>query len=434
MAVLAVNDEQVIYVGSNDACIYGYDIVDSQPKFILIGHSGTGKLTLNFPNSSINVFHFSQVCSLHADNGNSTLMSGSWDQESHIWKDNQSILVLKGHSGAVWAVSSLQDEILTGSADKTIKRWDKEGKCLNTYEKHTDCVRDIVILSSKRFLSCGNDAKILLWNLPNGEVVHTFDGHENFIYCLSVLNASDDEPEFVTCSEDRTVRVWKGLNPEVQSIRLPASTLWSVAAIDRENIAIGCSDGKVYTFTRDDERVASEAETKSFEDEVSKSSVPLAELGDIKADQLPGKEALGVPGKREGATKLIREDGKICIYQWDSSKFEWTKVGDVVGNADQDKDPSAKTLFEGKEYDFVFNVDIQDGVPPLKLPFNLGDDPYMAAQQFIHKHDLSQYFLDQIANFIIKNVGPSATSTTQPSQASNDYVDPWTGSSRYVPR
>lgn len=30
-----------------------------------------------------------------------------------------------------------------------------------------------------------------------------------------------------------------------------------------------------------------------------------------------------------------------------------------------------KQLYEGKEYDYVFDVDIQDGVPPLKLPYNV---------------------------------------------------------------
>lgn len=39
------------------------------------------------------------------------------------------------------------------------------------------------------------------------------------------------------------------------------------------------------------------------------------------------------------------------------------EVVDAVGS-------SRKQLYEGKEYDYVFDVDIQDGVPPLKLPYN----------------------------------------------------------------
>lgn len=30
-----------------------------------------------------------------------------------------------------------------------------------------------------------------------------------------------------------------------------------------------------------------------------------------------------------------------------------------------------KQLHDGKEYDYVFDVDIQEGAPPLKLPYNI---------------------------------------------------------------
>lgn len=359
-------------------------------------------------------------------------MSGSWDQEAHIWRANVSEKKLKGHSGSVWAVCSLGQVFLTGSADKLIKRWDKEGKDIKTYEGHTDCVRGLVILNSENFLSCSNDGTIRQWNIGSGETVQIFNGHDNYIYDISILKNEASSFQFVTCSEDRTIRIWLANGETVQTIRLPAPTAWSVAAIDESNVAVGCSDGRVYTFTRDDSRVASEDEIKIFDDEVSKSTLPIKELGDIKADQLPGPEALHQPGKREGATKLIREGDNICAYQWSNIKMEWTKVGDVVGEANSDKDPSAKTEFEGKEYDFVFNIDIKDDEPALKLPFNLGDDAWMTAQQFIWKHNLSQLYLDQIANFIIKNTQGSTPAPRQ-QETSNEYVDPWTGGSRYVP-
>ena len=43
------------------------------------------------------------------------------------------------------------------------------------------------------------------------------------------------------------------------------------------------------------------------------------------------------------------------------------KIGDVVDAVRSGR----KQLYEGKEYDFVFDVDIKDGAPPLKLPYNV---------------------------------------------------------------
>jgi hypothetical protein len=45
---------------------------------------------------------------------------------------------------------------------------------------------------------------------------------------------------------------------------------------------------------------------------------------------------------------------------------QWQKIGEVVDAVGSGR----KQLYEGKEYDYVFDVDIQDGVPPLKLPYN----------------------------------------------------------------
>ena len=51
-----------------------------------------------------------------------------------------------------------------------------------------------------------------------------------------------------------------------------------------------------------------------------------------------------------------------------------------------------------QEWDYLFDIDINGAM--LRLPFNRGDDPYMAAQQWMWKNDIDQGFLDQaLANY-----------------------------------
>ncbi len=71
------------------------------------------------------------------------------------------------------------------------------------------------------------------------------------------------------------------------------------------------------------------------------------------------------------------------------------------------------------------------GGKKLKLPYNLSDNPYHAAQKFIHENELSQYFLDEIAQFIIKNTQSETIGVSN--QQSSSYYDPFTGENRYVP-
>lgn len=86
-----------------------------------------------------------------------------------------------------------------------------------------------------------------------------------------------------------------------------------------------------------------------------------------------------------------------------------------------------KQLYMGQEYDYVFDVDFKDGAQPLKLPYNASQNPYEAAQKFLLANELPLEYMDQVINFIDKS-----TAGVTLGAASNEYVDPYTGASRYT--
>lgn len=53
-------------------------------------------------------------------------------------------------------------------------------------------------------------------------------------------------------------------------------------------------------------------------------------------------------------------------------------------------------FFNLQSYDFVFSVDVEDGKPPLKLPYNRGEDPYKAATAFLVRNNLPGGYLEQV--------------------------------------
>jgi len=189
------------------------------------------------------------------------------------------------------------------------------------------------------------------------------------------------------------------------------------------------SDGRIFVFTKDASRTATIEEIAAFEEELASSSIQTktGDLGDVKIDDLPTEDALKKPGTREGQTTMINKGGgHVEAYQWNMLDQRWMKIGDVVGSADstaegQQSATGEKIMFEGKYYDYVFNVELDEGVP-LKLPYNIAEDPWYAAQAFIHRHELNQTFLDQIAQFIITNTKGMVIDQRAP-----DYADPFTG-------
>ena len=76
----------------------------------------------------------------------------------------------------------------------------------------------------------------------------------------------------------------------------------------------------------------------------------------------------------------------------------------------------------------MFSVDIEEGKPPLKLPYNIAEDPWFAAQNFLYKNNLSQLFLDQVANFILDNTKGVTLGQGQGA----GYSDPFTGRTQRI--
>lgn len=402
-----------ICTGSNDSTICVYASGNVEPFTVLRGHMST-------------------VSALAAGIDNCVLLSGSWDKTARIWKisgfGKSTSIVLQGHEAAVWAVTALKSgKYVTGSADKSIAYWNSAGERLKVLKGHKDCVRGLLSLPNDSLISAGNDAVIKFWN-EDGECVHELHGHTNYIYSIA-FNKGVGDNIIVSGGEDSTLRMWNAEGELGKAITLPAQSVWAVACANNGDIVTGTSDGVVRVFTKDPSRFA-DAQTLAAFKMASETRIREANtsLGGVKVNELPGPEALLQRG-REDQTKMVRHaDGKIICYQWSDGK--WNSLGDVVGAAGGTQQSSGKTLFEGKEYDYVFSVDISETEPPIKLPYNRGEDPWLVAQKFIHKHELPQVYLDQVANFIITN---SSSAPVLETAASTAYQDPFTGGARYVP-
>ena len=190
------------------------------------------------------------------------------------------------------------------------------------------------------------------------------------------------------------------------------------------DVAVGLSDGSVRVFTYRERFQAPAEEVAAFETLVSEMKLPaqLQEKG-VDVKNLP--TSLTAPGKKEGETKMVNEPNGIVAYQW--TKGNWEKIGDVTGVGKKD-------TYQGKEYDFIFSIDVEEGRPPLKLPYNLTEDPWRAAQNFIHTNQVSIAYLEEVANFIIKNT--AAAREERAVQVVDDIgggADPLTGGSGYRP-
>ncbi len=67
---------------------------------------------------------------------------------------------------------------------------------------------------------------------------------------------------------------------------------------------------------------------------------------------------------------MINNNESVEAYQWQAANSTWQQIGQVVDAVGSGR----KQLYEGQEYDYVFDVDVSEGMPPLKLPYNVSGE------------------------------------------------------------
>ncbi len=155
---------------------------------------------------------------LFSPNGREVL-SGSADKSVKLWDmaTGRLLRTFEGHSDAVASVAFSADgaRVLSGSGDKTLKLWDAAtGQLLRTFEGHTDAVTSVAFSpDGRRVLSGSADKMLKLWNADTGQLLRTFEGHTDAVTSVAF---SPDGRRVLSGSADETLKLWDAATGQVQ--------------------------------------------------------------------------------------------------------------------------------------------------------------------------------------------------------------------------
>ncbi|GFQ03817.1 phospholipase a-2-activating protein [Phtheirospermum japonicum] len=375
------------WIPPNDELPEGGIVSGGMDTLVIVWNLATGEnvQTLNA--------HATQVTGIALDG--SDIVSVSQDCTLRRWRGGQVVEVWEGHKSAIQAIVKLPSgEFVTGSSDMTLKLW-KGKTCVHTFRGHTDTVRGVAAMPNLGILSASHDGSIRLWAL-SGELLMEMAGHTSIVYSVDAHMSG----LIVSGSEDCSAKIWRD-GVCVQSIEHPGC-VWDAKFLENGDIATACSDGIVRIWTVNHERFADAVELDAFASELSQYTISRKTGGGMKLEGLPGLDTLKTPGRSDGQTKVVREGDNGVAYSWNMREQKWDKIGEVI---DGPNDNLKRPMLDGTQYDYVFDVDIGDGEPVRKLPYNRSENPYDVADKWLLKENLPLSYRQQVVEFILQNSG-----------------------------
>lgn len=396
--------------GSNDNHIIIWSVSSCSIEAVLDGHSNgvsCGTILENIPSS------------LNAGKCNGDIVTGDWSGMCIVFdgSSGKAKQTYTKHSVAIRSITQLPgtELIVSGSGDKTAHVWNSlSGETVQICNHHIDVVQCVCAIQSNVFATGSNDCSIAIWQVGVEAPLRILQGHTSLVYGLSWNQAMN---QLLSCSEDRSVIIWgdhSGSSEAFSSfdtvqVVVHPTLVWSVSALPCGDFLTGTADGFIRVWTQNEDRVASAPKIVELHDAIAAQRIDSRTTpAELLTGSFPSVQDLHkYPGK-EGERRMFKSDtGEVELYIM--SGGSWEKVGVVVAGPDQSPItggplPKEKKFYKGKEYDYLFDVEI--GGKMLKLPYNAGESVISVARNFISDHPelLSIDNFEPVRDFLIQNI------------------------------
>jgi WD40 repeat protein len=195
--------------------------------------------------------HKAAVMTVDISPDSKLIASGSVDKTIKLWRrDGTEVATLKGHQAIVRSVKFSPDGqlIASGSDDGTVKLWKKDGTLLKTFQGHSAGIWLVAFSpDGQTIASASVDTTVKLWK-RDGTLLRTLQGHTAGV---SSVAFSPDGETIASASGDKTVKLWNKNGTLLRTLQGHTAVVSSVAfSPDGETIASASGDKTVKLWNK----------------------------------------------------------------------------------------------------------------------------------------------------------------------------------------
>ncbi|MFM2028743.1 MAG: hypothetical protein RLZZ339_3460 [Cyanobacteriota bacterium] len=205
-------NETFIVSASNDKTLRIWSYYTGELKRTLIGHEEAVNTCAISPDSQI-------------------IASGSDDKTIKLWRFDHSY-AYQTFIGDRVAVNSLAfsndgQYLISGGGDKTIKIWDiKTGEIIKSWQAHEQAIISIAVNPHRHLIASASRTEIKIWQGQTGELIKTLRG-------TAPLKFSPDGQFLITGSYGGKVKIWSEILEKLEILPPDSEDWWEVLEVSK---------------------------------------------------------------------------------------------------------------------------------------------------------------------------------------------------------
>jgi WD40 repeat protein len=193
--------------------------------------------------------HHGAVLSVAISPDGQYFATGSTDKTVKLWRRDGALLMTLKHSATVFRVafSPQSDRIVSGSLDGSISLWHIDGTRLKTIQGHQAPVWGIAFSPDGKLLASSSaDKTVKLWRV-DGTLQATLTGHRKAVWSVAF---SPDSQSVASAGVDTRVKLWSIQGKLLKTLQGHQAPVWGVSFCSKTNLLVSASSDRTAKLWR----------------------------------------------------------------------------------------------------------------------------------------------------------------------------------------